>query len=140
MARRLWWSGQQHRGSSRCWLSAAVVLLAMGVASPAVPQELFQTKVFQSGTDGYHGYRIPTIIEAANGDLLAIVEGRVDSFSDLGNIDLVMKRSTDRGATWSEMQLIRSDGTKTSAIPPPWSIAAPGTFTCSIASTNPRCG
>lgn len=119
MARRLSWRGQQHRGPSWNWLGVAVVFLGMGVASPAATQELFQTKVFQAGTDGYHGYRIPTIIEAANGDLLAIVEGRVDSFSDLGNIDLVMKRSTDRGATWSEMQLIRSDGTKTSGNPAP---------------------
>ena len=64
-----------------------------------------QTKVpvFISGEEGHRSYRIPSIIGLPNGDLLAIAEGRVDNAADLGDIDLVMKRSSDRGKTWSKL-------------------------------------
>jgi hypothetical protein len=71
--------------------------------------EDFRTTVFRSGTEGYHTFRIPTLVKAANGDLLAIAEGRKNAASDAGNIDLVMKRSTDGGRTWSAVQLIQDE-------------------------------
>ena len=57
--------------------------------------------VFISGTEGYKSFRIPAIIKAPNNDLLAICEGRVNSSGDFGDIDIVMKRSSDNGKTWS---------------------------------------
>ena len=66
--------------------------------------------VFTSGRDGYHTYRIPAIIETAGGTLLAFCEGRKSSRSDHGDVDLVMKRSTDGGRSWSEMQLVHEEG------------------------------
>lgn len=65
-----------------------------------------QSLVFKSGDDGYAAYRIPAIIKAPSGDLLAFCEGRVNSAGDFGNIDIVMKRSLDGGATWSSLQIV----------------------------------
>lgn len=59
--------------------------------------------VFVSGQGGHQSYRIPAIIGLPNGDLLAIAEGRVNNAGDFGDINLVMKRSTDDGRTWNEM-------------------------------------
>lgn len=76
--------------------------------------EVLQTElvdVFRSGEGGYHTYRIPAIIRAANGDLLAFAEGRVNHGGDSGDIDTVMKRSTDGGATWGELQRVADFGT-----------------------------
>lgn len=75
--------------------------------------------VFRAGEDGYHTFRIPTIIRAANGDLLAIAEGRVSGQSDAGNIDLVMKRSTDGGLTWGQLTRIGDFGEGTIGNPAP---------------------
>lgn len=70
--------------------------------------------VFVSGKDGYFGYRIPCIETAADGSLLAFAEGRKNKMSDPGlpgqEVHLVMKRSTDGGATWGAMTLIENAG------------------------------
>ena len=62
-----------------------------------------QTKVpvFESGQEGHKSYRIPAIVALPNGDLLAIAEGRVQNSGDFGDINVVMKRSSDKGKTWS---------------------------------------
>lgn len=57
--------------------------------------------LFNGGTDGYHSYRIPSIIKTTNGTLLAFAEGRRWGNGDFGDINLVYKRSTDHGNTWS---------------------------------------
>lgn len=66
--------------------------------------------VFVSGNDGYKSYRIPAIISLPNGDLLAFCEGRVNGTGDFGHVNIVMKRSTDRGKTWVSLQLIAENG------------------------------
>ena len=68
------------------------------------------TTVFQSGTEGYHTFRIPAIVTTDNGDLLAICEGRKTSRADHGDVDLVMKRSSDGGQTWSPLLLVYEEG------------------------------
>lgn len=62
--------------------------------------------VFISGTEGYKIFRIPAIIAAPGGELLAFAEGRVNGADDFGNIDIVLKRSTDHGKTWSKLTTI----------------------------------
>lgn len=62
--------------------------------------------VFRSGESGYHTFRIPAVIRAANGDLLAFCEGRKNGSGDYGDIDIVMKRSTDGGKLWGELQVV----------------------------------
>jgi sialidase-1 len=68
-----------------------------------------QVPVFTSGTDGYKSFRIPAIIKAPNGDLLAFAEGRVNGASDFGHIQIVEKRSSDNGKNWSALQVVASN-------------------------------
>jgi sialidase-1 len=66
--------------------------------------------VFVSGNDGYKSYRIPAIISLPNGDLLAFCEGRVNGAGDFGHVNIVMKRSTDKGKTWGSLQTVAENG------------------------------
>lgn len=65
--------------------------------------------VYSSGNDGYHTYRIPAVLAAANGTLLAFCEGRRNSRSDHGDIDLLVKRSEDGGQSWSAQRVVYSE-------------------------------
>jgi len=78
---------------------------------PVVKNELSpsMTDVFVSGEEGYDTYRIPALITTQNGFLLAFCEGR-SSRSDHAKNDLVLKRSFDKGKTWSELKVIAEDG------------------------------
>lgn len=81
--------------------------------------ELFETDVFRSGEGNYHTYRIPSVIVTTKGTLLAFCEGRVKDKSDSGNIDLLLRRSTDNGKTWSEPQVVWDDAGNTCGNPCP---------------------
>lgn len=96
-------------------LSCVYFLGAALVATAAVQE----TVVYRSETEGYHTFRIPAVIKAPNGDLLAFAEGRKHSRSDTGDIDLVLKRSSDGGKTWGAMQLLWDDGPNTCGNPCP---------------------
>ncbi len=65
-----------------------------------------KARVFTSGRDGYHTYRIPALLVTKAGTLLAFCEGRRNGRGDHGDLDLLVKRSQDGGKTWSEQQLI----------------------------------
>src|ERR1700759_119200 len=67
--------------------------------------------VFVSGTEGYKTFRIPGIVKASNGDLLAFCEGRVNGINDFGNIQIVLKRSRDKGKSWGALQMVASNDT-----------------------------
>ncbi len=71
---------------------------------------LFQTEVFASGREGYHTFRIPSLLTTPAGTLLATCEGRKSSRSDHGDLDLVIKRSTDFGQSWSELSVVYEEG------------------------------
>lgn len=75
--------------------------------------------LFTSGVGGYHTYRIPALVLAANGDLLAFCEGRRDGGGDAGKIDLLIRRSADHGATWSDPAVVWADGENTCGNPSP---------------------
>lgn len=64
------------------------------------------TAVFTSGTEGHKSYRIPAIISLPNGELLAFAEGRVHGAGDFGDVNIVMKSSSDHGKTWGSLQTI----------------------------------
>ncbi len=68
------------------------------------------TRIFVGGTAGYYGYRIPALLVTQKGTVLAIAEGRPKSIADVGGNDLVLRRSTDGGRTWSPIQVIAEDG------------------------------
>ena len=73
-------------------------------------EDLTETPLFVSGEGGYHTYRIPALIVAPDGTVLAICEGRRHSRSDTGEINILLRRSTDAGRTWGEVQLVTEDG------------------------------
>lgn len=75
--------------------------------------------IFRSGADGYSTFRIPAIVSTKSGKILAFAEGRVNGASDTGNIDLVMRSSTDGGETWSALRIIWNDGNNVCGNPAP---------------------
>jgi sialidase-1 len=73
---------------------------------------------FVSGTDGYDIFRIPAVVQSPGGDVLAFAEGR-ESGSDSGDIDIVLRRSTDGGCTWEPLQVVSDMGANTIGNPAP---------------------
>ncbi len=68
---------------------------------------LHKEPFFHKGTMGgrYDQYRVPAIITTPKGDLLVFVEAR-QSADDYEGIELLARRSTDNGVTWSEPYLV----------------------------------
>ena len=69
-----------------------------------------QVDIFQGGTECYHTYRIPAIVLSSKNTLLAFCEGRKTSDNDAGDVDLMLRRSSDGGKTWRPMQLVYEKG------------------------------
>ncbi len=88
------------------------VLLWLVPALLAAQARLTHTDVFTSGAEGYHTFRIPAIVTAPDGSLIAFAEGRKENAGDPGggDIDLVWKRSTDQGTTWSALRVLDDPG------------------------------
>lgn len=58
---------------------------------------------------GISCYRIPSMVTAPNGDLIVACDERVPSCGDLkwnDNINIVVRRSTDNGVIWSDMETV----------------------------------
>jgi len=83
--------------------------LALGVgqrpASADEPQ-LEKAMIFTGGDADYAYYRIPGLIVTAKRTVLAYCEARRTGRSDWDSIDIMLRRSTDGGKTWSEQQKI----------------------------------
>jgi sialidase-1 len=77
----------------------------------ALAKDLEQQAIFSRGQDGYHTYRIPALLTTVEGTVLAFCEGRKNGGGDSGDIDIVLKRSTDGGKTWSKQVTIWDDST-----------------------------
>lgn len=105
-------------------LSSGLLALGLGVhalsaAGPPVPEPAPPVTVYRSGESGYHTYRIPALITSARGTLLAFAEGRKAGQGDAGDIDLLLRRSTDGGRTWLPVQTVWDDGPHTCGNPCP---------------------
>ena len=87
--------------------------------SPCLAQKvnINKTILWEKGIGNYNNYRIPSIITSNKGTLLAFCEARESG--DTGNIDVLMKRSTDNGITWSDQIIVWSDGENTCGNPTP---------------------
>jgi sialidase-1 len=88
----------------------SLLLVTFAAASRAEETRAGETIVYRAGQDGYHTYRIPALIVSPKGTLLAFCEGRKTSRQDHGDVDLLLKRSTDGGKTWSQQQLVHEEG------------------------------
>src|SRR5882762_7102615 len=94
------------------WILVVVTLFGRAAAA-----ELRQQDIFVAGEGGYRSYRIPALLVTSNGTVLAFCEGRKNGSSDTGNIDVLVKRSTNGGGTWSLAQVVWDDGGNTCGNP-----------------------
>ncbi|MBN2376558.1 MAG: exo-alpha-sialidase [Sedimentisphaerales bacterium] len=102
------------------FLATVMVVIALSPnSSHGQAKPPSQLKLYVSGTDGYHTYRIPSLLVGRKSTLLAFCEGRKDNSGDHGNIDLLVKRSSDHGNTWSKQQVVWDDGVNTCGNPCP---------------------
>jgi sialidase-1 len=83
--------------------------LCLAAEAPAAEPLFEQTIVFRGGEDGYHTYRLPTLVVSKKGTLFVFCDGRKHHAGDIGKIDPVLKRSTDGGRTWLPMQVLATD-------------------------------
>jgi sialidase-1 len=93
---------------------------AVHMAHPLPPMvSVPYISTFAGGTMGYYCFRIPAILRAADGSLLAFAEARTGNCSDTGDIDTVVRRSTDNGVTWGPIITVWDDGPNTAGNPCP---------------------
>ena len=89
----------------------AIAILIVGVwawfSQPVAVDGVPFTAVFKNGENGYACYRIPGIVRAGDGSLVAFAEGRVENCGDGGGvIRVVARRSTDNGRSWGSLMVI----------------------------------
>jgi sialidase-1 len=86
---------------------AVIILLGIAVAAYSAEPEF--SDVFTSGQEGYASIRIPAVVVTRQGIVLAFAEGRLRP-ADQAENDIIAKRSSDSGRTWSSLQVIHEDG------------------------------
>ncbi|RKN47236.1 exo-alpha-sialidase [Streptomyces hoynatensis] len=74
---------------------------------------------YVSGEGGYDTYRIPAAVTTPAGTVLAFAEGRVGGAGDSGDIDVVVRRSTDGGCTWGPLSVVAAGQGDTRGNPTP---------------------
>jgi sialidase-1 len=91
-----------------------VVALALpGARAFTIAAEPFLEKVdlFEAGKGGYALYRIPGIVAISKTTVLAYCEARKNAGGDWGHIDILMRRSSDGGKTWTApRQVVHLEG------------------------------
>ncbi|MFF1450042.1 exo-alpha-sialidase [Streptomyces sp. NPDC058274] len=115
------------RARLRSTLTAALTTAALlalpspaGAEQAAANGEFEQQVLFRASQDpGYACFRIPAVVKTTEGTLLAFAEGRVLNCGDSADIDIVVKRSTDGGRTWSPLQVVNDGGGDTHGNPTP---------------------
>ncbi|MFH9731519.1 exo-alpha-sialidase [Streptomyces sp. NPDC017260] len=116
------------RTRPRSSLFALLSLSALAASSLPAPAEAatrapeFEQQVlFRADRDpgGYACFRIPAIVRTTDDTLLAFAEGRLLNCGDAGDIDIVVKRSTDGGRTWGPLRVVNDGGGDTHGNPAP---------------------
>lgn len=69
-------------------------------------EDAIHTVAFNSGSDGVNSFRIPAIVTAKDGSLVVFAEARYKTWMDKSHTDVVAKRSTDGGKTWSAISYL----------------------------------
>ena len=105
--------GRIYKSIMKKLISLFFVLLALTscetTEAPMAPERI---PLFEMGEDGSKFYRIPALVKAADGALVAVADKRGDALGDLPNIiTIVSKRSTDGGKTWSDMSIVAKGDT-----------------------------
>jgi sialidase-1 len=76
----------------------------------------------------YASMRIPALVISKKGTLLAFCEGRINNASDWGDMNLLLRRSTDGGKTWGPYQVVAAKKTGGPAGNPAPVVADDGTI------------
>ncbi|MFQ3562605.1 sialidase family protein [Streptomyces gramineus] len=106
--------------ASRISLAAALLLGAFTAAPKAWAAATCESSVpYTSGTEGYAQFRIPAAVRTGRGTLLAFAEGRHSTTGDSGDIDVVLRRSSDGGCTWGPLQVVTDGNGDTRGNPAP---------------------
>ncbi len=79
----------------------ALMIFGMVGNAPAAAPFIEKADLFTAGQDGYALYRIPGIVTTKRGTILAYCEARRSDRGDWGAIDILLRRSTDGGRSWS---------------------------------------
>ena len=85
-----------------CKAQSNLYKMAEGITSH---EDLFNTSM----NEDVSCYRIPALITAPNGDLLAAIDERLPSCADLrgsDDINIVIRRSSDNGITWGPIETV----------------------------------
>ena len=108
---------------SNLLLSSLLIFSTTGIAGqepmPALDQRVSTRTIYQKGDNGFDTYRIPATVLTTKGTILAFAEARKHSRSDTGDIDLVLRRSTDGGQTWGEIITVWDDADNVCGNPAP---------------------
>jgi sialidase-1 len=90
------------------FIPAFAVFFLTAMASPiaAIEQPHLYTVPFAAGDAHARIYRIPAIWWQPKKPLMAFAERRMENRQMHGDIDLVLRRSTDNGQTWEPQQVI----------------------------------
>ena len=89
---------------------AGIIMLPPDAERLPFPGDLEVTTLYAQGDAGYNTFKIPTMITAPDGTVLAFSEARTDSKEDWSKTDVVVRRSTDQGKTWSPLEVLFEDG------------------------------
>lgn len=94
-------------------------LLVIALYNPQWTEDVDHEVLFEVDEEEGRGYRIPAMLALPNDTILAFCESRADPLLDWGDIDLVMKRSTDDGKSWSKIKVLVDKGDHTAGNPCP---------------------
>lgn len=96
-------------------LKSLLIIASLALVACSTTETLKEperTSLFEMNEAGSKFYRIPALVKAADGALVAIADKRGDALGDLPNIiTIVSKRSTDNGKTWSDMSIVAQGDT-----------------------------
>lgn len=105
---------------SRALLAATAFLTPLTALHPAHSAPGCVSSVpYAAGRDGYDTYRVPATVVTRHGTVLAFAEGRHTSAADTGDIDVVLRRSTDGGCIWGPLEVVAAGEGNTRGNPAP---------------------
>ncbi len=91
----------------RNFLLALIFCLVSSPLHASGPPETIT--VYSYDRDNGYGFRIPSLVTAADGTLLAFAERR-KGLHDHAENDIVLRRSPDNGKTWQPVQVLADEG------------------------------
>ena len=93
------------------WICLLFIATACNEVEPSISSlPVITSKPYGIYREGYAYFRIPTMVITNSGTILAFAEGRRNGPEDGGDIDIVLKRSTDKGKTWGPLITVKDDG------------------------------